>query len=104
MLATAGLIVLAIAAFQALAESGKQIKSVIERVDVSANRILVRETHGRHEMPLSVAPDVKVETPSGPGSLAAVHAGDSVTVRHGPGPNGETAREIRVTRPAAPVE
>ncbi len=104
MLATAGLIALAVSAFPAFAESGKQIKGVIEKVDVSANRILVRETHGRHEMPLSVAPDAKIETPSGPGSLAALHAGDGVTVSHGPGPNGDTAREIQVTKPAGLAE
>ena len=104
VLVTACTIALAGAALAASAESGKQIKGILEKVDVAANRILVRETHGRmHEMPLNVSPDAKIETPSGSGSLATLHVGDSVTVSHGPGPNGETAREIQVTQPAVPT-
>jgi hypothetical protein len=103
VLAAAFVIALAGAALSALAENGKQIKGILEKVDVSANRIVVRETHGRrHQMPLSVAPETKIETPSGAASLAALQVGDSVTVSHGPGPNGEMAREIQVTRSAAP--
>jgi hypothetical protein len=94
-------IALAGAALPALAQGSKQIKGVLEKVDVSANRILVRETHGRrHEMPLSVSPETKVETPSGAAPLSALHVGDSVTMTHGPGPSGETAREIQVTKSA----
>lgn len=86
----------------ALAESGNQIKGVLERVDVPAHHILVRETHGgKHEMPLDVAADTKIATPSGDASLEALHVGDSVIVSHGPGPSGETAREIQVTKSAA---
>ena len=103
VLAAAIVIALAGAAVPALAQGSKQIKGVLEKVDVSANRILVRETHGRkHEMPLSVGPDAKIVTPSGAASLAALHVGDSVSVSHGPGPSGETAREIQVTKSAEP--
>jgi hypothetical protein len=102
VLAAAGLLALCAATLPALAEGGKQLKGVIEKVDLAANRMVVRETHGlKHEMPLNLAPDTKVVTPSGEASLAALHVGDGVTVSAGPGPNGETAREIQVT---APVE
>ena len=101
VLATAFALLLAGAALPGLAESGKQIKGVLEKVDVSANRILVRETHGRkHEMPFHVGADTQVITPSGAGSLAALHVGDNVTVSHGPGPAGETASRIEVTKSA----
>jgi hypothetical protein len=99
--AAAFTIALAGAALPALAGGGKQIKGVLEKVDVSSNRILVRETHGRrHELPLNVGADTKIETPAGAASLAALHVGDAVTVSHGPGPSGETAREIQVTKAA----
>lgn len=100
VLAAAFVIALAGAALPALAAGGRQMKGVLEKVDVSANRILVRETHGgRHEMPLGVGPDTKITTPSGAASLAELHVGDAVTVSLGPGPSGETAREIQVTKP-----
>ena len=90
------------AALPGVAQGTKQIKGVLEKVDVPAQRILVRETHGRkHEMPLNVVSDTKIVTPAGTASLSELHVGDGVTVRHGPGPSGETAEEIQVTTQAA---
>ena len=86
----------------AFADGAKHIKGVLEKVDVPANRIVVRETHGKHVMPLGVEPDTKITTPSGKVSLGALHVGDGVSVSVGPGATGEVAREIEVTTPAAP--
>jgi hypothetical protein len=78
-----------------------EIEGVLEKVDESASRIVVRETHGRkHVMPLNVVAETQITTPSGAVSIGALHVGDRVTVHHAPGPEGETASRIRVTEPA----
>jgi Cu/Ag efflux protein CusF len=101
VLAVALVSVLAGAAAPAVAQASKELKGVLEKVDASAGRIIVRETHGRrHEMPLDVVAETRIVTPSGEVSIGALHPGDHVTVHHEPGPNGETATEIRVTEPA----
>lgn len=47
---------------------------------------------------IGVGSDTKVVTASGADALAALHVGDDVTVSQGPGPSGEMAMEIRVTK------
>ena len=92
---------LAGAAVPAFAAGGREAKGVLEKVDASDQRVVVRETGGRKGLlPLTLAKDAKVSTPEGAGSLAALHVGDEVTVHYGNGAHGDEATEIQVTKPA----
>jgi len=92
---------IAAAPVPAIAQGGKQTKGVVEKIDVSEQHLVIRETHGHKGlMPLVVAKDAKFV---GAASLAALHVGDEVTVHYGTGPRGIQATEIEVTK-AAPAK
>lgn len=100
-LATGVLIALASSASPGLAQETRQMKGVIEKMDISAERMVVRETHGHmRTLPLMLDSTTKIVTPSGATSLAALHVGDQIRVSYGAGPKGEVAKQVEVTKPA----
>lgn len=104
MVLAGGTIGLAAAAAPAFAIGQREAKGVVEKIDTSDQRVVVRETGGRKALlPLAVAKDAKISTPSGDASLAALHVGDEVTVHYGNGPHGDEASQIQVTK-AAPAK
>ena len=84
--------------------SGKPRREFLYADDLAeACWLLLQADLSSVELPLNVGAETKIETPAGAASLAALHVGDAVTVSHGPGPSGETAREIQVTKTAVPA-
>lgn len=96
-----GLALALVTSAPALAQTSKEAKGVIEKLDVAAMRMVVKETHGRkHRIPLAIEKDALVVMPTGPASLADLHAGDEAIVKYGASSGGEMAHEIQVTKSA----